>query len=284
MRVDLHAASAPNTSLALSFAARERRAQRELLALCGVALVALATVAVSLSGQDFDLAASGARSSRDAVGASGPAALDADRGRDRSLEFARTAAREADTGPALHSDDAPPALVERQRAPQTGAQHAAKLRAIQHEATLLEALDDALRADQPAALAFAALEVAYERLGERSAEHFWRAARDLTHSSPNAESVGRAGVTWLSKRATSESNARHVLLELSQSPELAPALRASAAVALVQSAPLNDLARFEGRLLRDGDPHVAQCVESALAARRTSPSGELVALEPMNQE
>lgn len=273
-------ADAARKGQAPSLAARARRERRSLLALCGMVLVALAVVAASSSPEDSGLTDAGARTSPQ---------FDREPGvRDEPLspraEFKRAPASVAATSNAPDSDDALPAVSTRQRAPRKQAEYAAGLRAISDHASLLAAIDAALGSDRPAAESFAALEVAYERLGEQSDAHFLRAARDLTQSSADAESVGRSSVTWLGRRALQEPTARHVLSELARCYELAPTLRAAAGVALVQNAPASDLAGIENRLLRDRDTHVVLSVESALASRRASPSSAIVVLEPRTQE
>lgn len=280
MRADSHFASATNTNDVLSFASRERRAQRELLALCGAVVAALATVAVSLSGEDTGLAASSAPAPVESArqpGADGPLL-------ERGAGSTRAPAWIEPSSDAPQSDDAPSALAARPRAPRTQAEYAAGLRAISDDAKLLEAIDAALDVERPAALSFAALEVSYARLGERSADHFLRAARELTQSSPNAESVGRASVAWLAQRAPQEPVARHVLAQLAQCYELTPNVRAASGVALVQSATVSELQGLEHRLLRDRDEHVGQCVEAALRSRRGQAHDDPVALENQVRE
>jgi hypothetical protein len=252
-----------------SVAAFERRARAEALLLCAVAVLGFASVLVSVARM-------GALESMQA--AATPAVEGAAEGRmstDNGWMSTRSSV------PMVETCEEIPTLLPKPRAAERAARGERELRAeylaVADAKELALRVAEVLRPEVARAEQMAALQAAVMRGLPEASELCAQAALQLPlESNAQGESVPRALVDWLARRARVEAGSRQALETIAAAPRVDSQVRAAALRAWIDALPENELGTAATRFGREADDVVYASALSALEKR----SGRAAAGEP----
>jgi hypothetical protein len=243
-----------------SVAAFERRARAEAALLCAVAVLGLVSVLVSLARM-------GALESMQA--AATPAVEGAAESRmptDNGWMSTRSSV------PMVEVCEEIPALLPKPRAAERAARSERELRAeylaVADAKELALRVAEALRPEVARAEQMAALQATVLRGLPEASELCVRAALQLPlESNEQGESVPRALVDWLARRARLEAGSRQTLEAIAAAPRIDSQVRAAALRAWIDALPDDELGSAAARFGREADDVVYASAVSALEKR-----------------